>query len=50
MVDLTQNPLQNTSALLQQARQDRRRRRVLTQYLLFNLAGQVTMFYQKADR
>ena len=42
MVDLTQNPLQNAESLLQQARQDRRRReRDDTKSMLFNLAGQV---------
>ena len=42
MVDLTQNPLQNAESLLQQARQDRRRReKDDTKSMLFNLAGQV---------
>lgn len=42
MVDLTQNPLQNAESLLQQARQNRRRReRDDTKSMLFNLAGQV---------
>jgi len=42
MVDLTQNPLQNAQSLLEQTRQNRRRReRDDTRGMLFNLAGQV---------